>query len=160
MGKLNIKILVGIPGSGKSVWSKNYVLENPGTKRINRDDLREMLDSGKYTDGNENFAKIARMKLIELSLIFDRNIIIDDTNCVKEKLNDLIIDIRKIALNIGKEVIIEVVSFDIDIETCLKRNKKRERVLDDKILYFMQKNKNKINYDELFIDELTIIKNH
>lgn len=158
MKKLNIKILVGIPGSGKSVWSKNYVLENPGTKRINRDDLREMLDSNKLTDGNERFLRIARNKLIELCLIFDRNIIVDDTNCLSDKLNEFINDIITISDNIGKQIEIEIVDFNIDIQTCLERNRNRERVLEDRVLYFMQKNKNEINYGDMFIDKLTVIE--
>lgn len=158
MKKLNIKILVGIPGSGKSLWSKNYVLENPGVKRINRDDLRGMLDSYKLTDGNEKFLRIARNKLIELCLIFDRNIIIDDTNCISDKLNEFINDIITIADNIGKQIEIEIVDFNIDIKTCLERNRNRERVLEDRVLYFMQRNKNEINYSDMFIDKLTVMK--
>lgn len=158
MKKLNVKILVGISGCGKTTFSKQYVLDNPGTKRINRDDLREMFDSYKKTDGNENFVRIARMKLIELALIFDRNLIIDDTNCISEKLGELIYDIRSIADNIGKKVEIEILDFEIDINTCLERNDVRERKLEKRILYYMQKNKDNINYDDLLIDKLTIIK--
>ena len=36
-------LTVGIPGSGKSTWSQQYIRENPNTVRVNSDRLREML---------------------------------------------------------------------------------------------------------------------
>jgi len=155
--KLNIKILVGISGSGKSTFSKNFVSDRHGYKRINRDDLREMFDSYKLTDGNENFARIARNKMIELCLTFDRNIIIDDTNCIEEKLIDLIQYIKIIADNLMKEVYIEVIDFDTDFEVCLERNRNREKPVEEKFIYYMKKNKDFINFELLPIDKYTKI---
>lgn len=156
--KIKVKILVGISGSGKSTFSKNFVSERHGFKRINRDDLREMLDSYKLTDGNENFARIARNKMIELCLSFDRHIIIDDTNCIEEKLIELIQYIKIIADNLMKEVEIEVIDFDTDFEVCLERNRNREKPVDEKFLYYMKKNKDFIKSETLPIDNYTIIK--
>lgn len=156
--KLNIKILVGISGSGKSTFSKNFVVERHGYKRINRDDLREMFDSYKLTDGNENFARIARNKMIELCLSFDRHIIIDDTNCIEDKIIELIQYIRCVADNLMKEVEIEVIDFDTDFEVCLERNRNREKSVEEKYLYYMKKNKDLINFETLSIDRYTKIK--
>ncbi len=36
-------LTVGIPGSGKSTWSQQYIRENLNTVRVNSDRLREML---------------------------------------------------------------------------------------------------------------------
>lgn len=156
--KLNIKILVGISGSGKSTFSKNFVTERRGFKRINRDDLREMFDSYKLTDGNENFARIARNKMIELCFTFNRHIIIDDTNCLEDKLIELIQTIKIIADNLMKEVEIEVIDFDTDFDICLERNKNRERPVEERFIYYMKKNKDLINFETLPIDKYTKIK--
>ena len=43
----------GLPASGKSTWAKQYLDDNPGTKRVNKDDLRAMLDNGKWSKRNE-----------------------------------------------------------------------------------------------------------
>ena len=39
--------LKGLPASGKSTWAKQYVQEYGGVfKRVNKDDLRAMIDCG------------------------------------------------------------------------------------------------------------------
>ena len=53
-----VLVLKGIPASGKSTYAKQLVKDNPGMyKRINRDDLRHMLDGYKMTNANEKFIK-------------------------------------------------------------------------------------------------------
>lgn len=150
--KLKIKILVGISGSGKSTFSKNYILENQNYKRINRDDLRSMFDNSKKTKGNDNFVKNVRDELIKFCLEEDRNIIIDDTNCEYEQLLKLTELIRFFSDLTRKDIEIEVIDFDIDIKTCLERNSSRSNPLDDRVLYFMKKNKDLINFKKLPID--------
>ena len=43
MKKNKLILTVGIPRSGKSTWSQQYIRENPNTVRVNADRLREML---------------------------------------------------------------------------------------------------------------------
>ena len=43
--KKKVLILIGIPGSGKSTWSTEFVKENKDWVRINRDDFRFMFNS-------------------------------------------------------------------------------------------------------------------
>ena len=44
MGKeIECIICIGVPASGKSTWSKEYIHKNPKFVRINRDDFRFML---------------------------------------------------------------------------------------------------------------------
>ena len=41
--------LRGIPASGKTTWAKDLVNRSNGrVKRVNRDDLRALLDEGKF----------------------------------------------------------------------------------------------------------------
>ena len=52
------KVLVyrGLPASGKSTAARKMLDENPGKyKRINKDDLRAMLDNSHFSRGNEKF---------------------------------------------------------------------------------------------------------
>ena len=47
---LEILILIGIPASGKSTWSKEYVRKNPNWVRVSRDDFRDMLKSAQVCE--------------------------------------------------------------------------------------------------------------
>lgn len=153
---LKVTILSGIPASGKSTWSKNYLAEHPDTKRINRDDLRNMFDDGRYTDGNENFARSIRNELIHQILLARKSVLIDDTNCNLEQLVKLINIVKVFADGICT-LEIEVVNFDIDFNLCRKRNKERLAPVDEKSLFYMQKNKNAIKYKKLEVDIITKI---
>ncbi len=42
-----------LPGSGKSTWALDFLKKNPDYKRINKDELRAMIDGGKWTHKNE-----------------------------------------------------------------------------------------------------------
>ncbi|MDY0270319.1 AAA family ATPase [Trichloromonas sp.] len=150
---LNIKILSGIPASGKSTWAKDYVYNNRNTVRINRDDLRKSIFNDFITDGNENFINNAKLSLIKTSLEFDKNIILDDTHCYKDYLIFLIDYIRNNAKQLNKNIKIIIVDFDVNVNVCVKRNFKRKGKLDKNIIYHMYKTKNEINYNSLDIDE-------
>lgn len=155
---LNIKILTGIPGCGKSTWSYNYIENNPNTKRINRDDLRKMLDDNKSTDGNENFIKLVKLELIRMSLEHDRHIVLDDTHCHNEYLISLIESIRTMAKDLDKNIEIDLVDFNISMKTAIKRNKKRKEKINNKIIGYMFKEKKNIDPTKLNINNYIIVK--
>ena len=46
-------MLKGLPASGKSTYAKK--LANKGWTRVNKDDLRAMLNDGKWSRSNEKF---------------------------------------------------------------------------------------------------------
>ena len=154
---LNIKILVGIPACGKSTWAKEYVLANPNTKRINRDDLRNMLDAGKTTDGNENFLRVLRMEMVRMCLSLDKHVVLDDTNCYASYLENAIFQIRTMAGQMEKKIEIEIVDFDASVDMCVERNKNRENPVKEVAIYHMAKSKCEIDFSELLIDKYTKI---
>lgn len=151
---INILILSGIPGSGKTYWSYNYIKNNSNIKRINRDDLRKMLDNNKFSKNNENFIKKLKMELIKFCLINDKNIILDDTHCNYDKLKDLIDYIKIISEKIDKKIKIIIVNFDIDINTAYDRNINRENKLKYDIVKYMFDEKIKIDYNKLSVDNI------
>ena len=62
-------MLKGLPASGKTTRAKQMV--ELGVKRVNRDELRLMVDSGVYNKDNERLIrKIAENTLIEISGYF------------------------------------------------------------------------------------------
>jgi predicted kinase len=154
---INIKILSGISGCGKSTWTRKFIAENPDTKRINRDDLRKMFDDYRLTDGNENFVNKAKIYLVKCGIDFDKDMIIDDTHCYEDYLIWFINEIRTYANNSNKSIMIEIIDFDVDVDICIKRDENRNDKVGEKAIYHMINSKRKIDYNKLNINHHTII---
>jgi len=123
-----ITILRGLPASGKSTYAKELVKANPGMyKRINRDDMREMLDGYHFSKSNEKFVKRLRDWLIMEALRDGKHVIVDDTNLSQKninRINDLANSYKK---QTGEQVKVEVKEFTIDLQTAIERDAKRKR---------------------------------
>ncbi len=123
-----IILLRGLPASGKSTYAKQLVKDNPGVyKRINRDDLREMMDAYHFTRSNEKFIKKTRDWLIVEALKEGRHVIVDDTNLSQKNINrisQLAEDYKK---QTGEQVTVEVKEFTIALEEALKRDANRKK---------------------------------
>ncbi|MFN5657022.1 MAG: AAA family ATPase, partial [Pseudanabaena sp.] len=53
---LTVYFTIGLPASGKSTWAKEKVNKSPNIiKRVNKDELRAMLDNSYFSKGNEKF---------------------------------------------------------------------------------------------------------
>lgn len=88
-GQIEIIVLRGPPGCGKTTWANAYIAEHPRYKRINRDSLRQMFDFGVYSRTNEQFIRAMRRKLIRECLDAGRPVIVDDTNLHQRDLWDI-----------------------------------------------------------------------
>lgn len=84
-----ILILVGIPGSGKTYWAKQFLMKNSDWVRISRDDLRLMLtNKPKVEPKMENMINQVIFNMIDNCLSKKMNVVLDAThlnrNAVKE----------------------------------------------------------------------------
>lgn len=116
-----ITCTLGLPASGKSTWAKEMVAadDTGKTKRVNKDDLRNMLDGGVYSKDNEfNIIKV-RNRIIKVAIASGQHLIVDDTNLNPQNIRD----IRKLA---GNEATVEIKSFmHVPMEECVRRNEIR-----------------------------------
>ena len=137
-----VLLTLGIPASGKTTYAKSLVEQ--GWKRINRDDLRWMLDSYKFSKKNEKFIVDLRNYIIRSLILDGYNIIIDDTNINPQNERD----IREIIKLMNNESLesgqkyqynVEVKLFDIPLEVCIERNFKRENPVPEKVIRIMYK---------------------
>jgi tRNA uridine 5-carbamoylmethylation protein Kti12 len=125
---LRVTILKGLPASGKTTWAMAQLKQNVALKRVSKDDLRAMLDGGKWSGANEKFILIARDRLILAALEVGHSVLVDDTNLVdKHRLH-----IQELVR--GKaEVVIQDFT-DVPLETCLQRDRERPNAVGERVI--------------------------
>lgn len=138
-GKIRQPVLtmtIGLPGSGKSTWATNQVLNAPAgsTIRITKDQLRIMLHGGRHHRRNEKQIVAARNELIRRFLKEGVDVIVDDTN-----LNPVHeIDLRELA---GKHhATFQVEDFrHVPVDECVRRDSFRENQVGASVIRNMAK---------------------
>lgn len=130
---LKITILIGIPASGKSTWSKDYIRNNANTVRVNRDDFRLMLKSAQMTEPKiEDMITTLVDATITQSLLRKCNVLVDATN-LKVGYIKSFVEKFKYSADIDYRV------FDISIEKALERDAKREATVGEAVIKKMYK---------------------
>lgn len=122
-------ILRGLPGCGKTTWCKEQLEQYPGRyKHISKDNLREMLDAGKWSKHNEQFILKARNALILLALQEGYHVLVDDTN-LHHKHEQAI---RELVKGLAT---VEIKDFtDVPLETCLERDRHRPNYVGEQTI--------------------------
>lgn len=133
MKKLKVKILIGIPASGKSTWSEDFVRKNSNWVRVSRDDFRAML-KGQYVcePKIESLINTLQDNVILDSLSRGLNVMIDNTN-LKLSYIEHFCDLVK------NQASVEFQVFDISLNKALERNSNRDRKVPDDIVTKMFK---------------------
>jgi len=130
---LKIILTVGIPGCGKTTWTKEFLKNNSNYIRASRDEYRYMLR-------NEQFCSPLIEALITKYIIHDillalnnnLNVIIDQTNLKAKYLNGFIKLLQPLAD-------IEFKIFDISLDEAIKRDSLREKTVGRTVIEKMYK---------------------
>lgn len=109
-------ILRGLPGSGKTTFAKSI----PGHKRVNKDDLRAMLDNSVFNKENESIVHQIQTDLILRFLRRGQSVIVDNTNLKDSGVRDL----HRLAESVG-DVFVNELWFDAPFGECMVRNAAR-----------------------------------
>lgn len=112
-----IKVLVGVPGSGKSTWASNFIENRPNWIVLSSDAIREELQT------NDVFATLRSQ--MEEALKCGRDVIVDATNVSRKNRRSYIAVANKY------KAAIEAVVFAVPYEECLRRNASRDRVVPE-----------------------------
>ncbi|EGT0013077.1 ATP-binding protein [Clostridium perfringens] len=147
---MEIKILIGLPGAGKSTYCKT--VKNKQDVILATDDIREELFGETFSDRikDEVFKELINISIRVLQK--NKNLIID-TTFLNEK------DYRNIFLRevsaVNKNLIKKAICFNTNIEKCIDRDKLREkkRFVGETIIYELSKHlvwpNNSENFDEI-----------
>jgi len=127
MGK--VIVLKGLPASGKSTWAREYMATHLNTKRVNKDDLRAMIDDGKWDGKNEKFILQIRDNIILDSLKKGFDIIVDDTNLSQKHVTR----INAITPN-DTEVVVNDSFLDVGLTECIIRDGNRVNPVGRKVI--------------------------
>lgn len=126
-----LHITRGLPGSGKTYWAGTWTAEDPKHRvRVNRDDLRDMLDDGRFIHGVTEQRVIAARDASILALLRKGvDVVCDDTNLKQRVMRDL----AKLAKQAGAEL--EVHDFtDVPVELCIDRDDARDRTVGEQVI--------------------------
>lgn len=122
MKNLKVKVLVGIPASGKSTYARQFI-KNKSDKWIivNRDDIRDML--GEYwIPTREKLVTDIEDDIVQEGLRHGYNVIIDATNINQKTVKRIESNVEVIKGLTGYNIEIEYLSFFISLRKAIIRD--------------------------------------
>lgn len=125
LNKSTVYITKGLPASGKTTWAKEHQKMYPMCKRVNKDELRAMLDNDRYGTDTEKFVCGIRDEIIRRAIEKNCNIIVDDCNLDPRHL----VRFEKIIKDRANIVIKDFT--DVPLNVCGYRNSLREKPIPD-----------------------------
>jgi predicted kinase len=134
MKNITIKILCGIPASGKSTWRKEFIKKNSGWVAVCRDDYRLMLSGAQILDpkGEKMVTEMVN-NAISLAVRSRYNVIVDQTNVNMKYMDQMVEFCEKLAD-------VEFQIFDITEKAAIERDKNRDATVGEDVIKRMYKN--------------------
>ena len=138
MKKQKIILTRGLPASGKSTWAKEQVAKGNGkVKRVNKDDLRDMIDAGIWSKTNEQMILNARDALVTLFISNKEveTVIVDDTNFEEKHFNTMVGYADSYTKLCNRDITVEYKDLlDVSLDECLHRDSLRAKPVGEKVI--------------------------
>ena len=127
--KNKVIITYGLPASGKSTWAKEQVKNSNGQiKRVNKDDLREMIDTGNWSKEREKEIESMQEMIVRNYLAHGYTVIVDNTHLAPKWIPYM----QEIADSFG--IPMEVKRFDTPVGECVRRDAERENPVGSRVI--------------------------
>ena len=126
--KPKLLLLRGLPASGKSTYAKELVSKDHNWVRVNKDDLRAMMNGGVFSGKLEKQIVRTERKLAENALKIGKSVVIDDTNFNPDHEEYF----RQLAKMYMEEF--EIKFFDTPLEVCIERDNKRPNGVGEAVI--------------------------
>ena len=152
MNEIEIIFCRGIPGSGKTVWAKEWVLKDTTKRiRINNDDLKLMMQPLEFTFNQvlgPLFRK-ARLAIIKEAIKNGLSVVVDNMNLSITLLKKEAELIKKYCNTYKINCTISVRTFNESLEECIFRDSFRTHPVGEELITSLYKNyKDILNSDE------------
>jgi len=156
---IEIVLVCGLPGSGKSHFARTHFLQS-GRKRINRKELRrlifEMSNFGrKWTEkdfelSDEFLVKHVEREIVEHLLQNHHKLLIDNTSISRESRKGYLAVAHRMGKSIG------AIFLDTPVRRCIERNRGREDALPEMVISQLMAEKELPEISEGYRDVLVI----
>lgn len=148
-----LKILAGIPGSGKTTWAREMIDDD--TIWLSSDSIRAELFGSEEDQSNNGLVFNEMFKRTVAALSNGKDAIYDATNLNSKRRENLIKEIRH---TIKERVLIYAYVFATPYPTCIERNNARARVVPE---YAMERMYKSFQVPAIFegFDSVFLIKN-
>jgi predicted kinase len=145
--KGSVILAIGLPGSGKSSWFKRHKI-NP----LSSDMLRSLLFDDPTEQRFQDLIFSNLRSMLKARLIARRPLnYVDATNLTPHERQSWV----KLGHDYGYEV--QAVYFDVPLEVCLERNKRRERVVAEDVMRRMSGKLKAPTFEEGF-SKITVVR--
>jgi predicted kinase len=134
----HIQILIGISGSGKSTYARQFVQDNPTYLRLNRDDLRRSLipvplnDYWRWDSTRKGRIEraVSTLEKTALTAALDGgwNILLDNTHLRRKYITDVL---KQVA---NRPVTVTFRCFDVPVEEAIRRDAARPDVVGEVVI--------------------------
>lgn len=118
---MKLKMLSGLPASGKTTLARKMVKESGSAGRINRDDLRAMMFDSVWTGKREQVVIDCEKAIAKVLLAHGQTPIIDDTN-LTQRHRDMWSGFSK-----ENDANFETEKLDLDLRGCIQRDYLRKK---------------------------------
>lgn len=155
-----IIVLIGISGSGKSTYAKEFIQKNPSYLRLSRDDLRRSLlpvplnDYWKWDNKRKDPIErvVTQLEKTALTAALDGgwNVLLDNTHLRERTLNDILKQVE------NRTVLVTFRPFDVPLDEAIRRDAARPDVVGEAVIreqfsrYQQMKKKIKTNQTLVF----------
>jgi len=128
-------ILIGVPGSGKSTFARQFLKSNPGYVKLSRDEFRHML-ADKWYPGEEieDLVSANIDAATFAALRHGYNVLLDNTHCNLKTLKETITKFGKDA-----RIVLKVIGAELSIKEIKAQNLQRDKVVPEDVIDKMYK---------------------